>query len=260
MKKYLIISAVLLVGFFSCTNKSTFVLNVNLQNADGKTVYLQQKVAGETTNVDSALVENGLATLTTTLQTEPEMLYIFIDGMRRPSTFFAENVEIQLNGDVSDLRSFTYSGSVAQDQYNAFGDSLRSYDQQIQNIMPYFPQSDSTPEAKALIDSLTGVYETIDAEKDQYIKNFVTENNKTIVSHYIVLSNSYKYELKELEEIVGNFDNTVVSPFLDNLNERIAVLQRVDIGQPYVDFTMENPDGEQVSLSSLIGSVKAFVG
>ena len=43
------------------------------------------------------------------------------------------------------------------------------------------------------------------------------------------------------------------------LDEYIAILQRVDVGQPYLDFTQETPEGDLLSLSELVGKSKLLL-
>jgi peroxiredoxin len=38
------------------------------------------------------------------------------------------------------------------------------------------------------------------------------------------------------------------------LNEYISFLERTEVGQPYIDFTMDNVEGEAVSLSDIVGN------
>ena len=41
--------------------------------------------------------------------------------------------------------------------------------------------------------------------------------------------------------------------YIAKLKEYITLLERTEVGQPYIDFTMNNIEGEAVALSDLIG-------
>ena len=56
MKKIIICSLVIL-SFFSCS-RNKFTVDVEMQNANGKTAYLQRMIDNELVNIDSALIEN----------------------------------------------------------------------------------------------------------------------------------------------------------------------------------------------------------
>ena len=61
MKKIIICSLVIL-SFFSCS-RNIFTVDVEMQNANGKTAYLQRMIDNELVNIDSALIENNNAIL-----------------------------------------------------------------------------------------------------------------------------------------------------------------------------------------------------
>jgi peroxiredoxin len=79
-------------------------------------------------------------------------------------------------------------------------------------------------------------------------------NNKDIVSHYLLSRNSYLFELDELEAMVKNFDQTVKSIYLDELMNRVQTLQRVSVGQTFIDFKLESADTGMIALSEKIGA------
>ncbi|MEZ5198626.1 MAG: hypothetical protein R2764_20240 [Bacteroidales bacterium] len=69
-----------------------------------------------------------------------------------------------------------------------------------------------------------------------------------------MVRNAYNYDETELEPVVNNFDPSIIeSVYVKDLAERVATLKRVAIGQPAIDFTMNDMEGNPVSLSSLYG-------
>ena len=60
MKIRLLTLVVALFALVSC-NKSTFNVKVELQNAEGKMVYLNKVVEGVATAIDTALIQNNVA-------------------------------------------------------------------------------------------------------------------------------------------------------------------------------------------------------
>ena len=57
MKIKSLVLGLIAVAMFSC-NKPTFNVNVDLQNAEGKKVYLQKVVDNEIAVIDSAVIQN----------------------------------------------------------------------------------------------------------------------------------------------------------------------------------------------------------
>jgi thiol-disulfide isomerase/thioredoxin len=68
-----------------------------------------------------------------------------------------------------------------------------------------------------------------------------------------------KYELNELEDFVNNFNIAQDNEFANLLNEYIAKLKLVSVGQPYLDFTQETPEGNFLALSELVGKSKLLL-
>ena len=60
------------------------------------------------------------------------------------------------------------------------------------------------------------------------------------------------FELDQLENVAGSFDPSIAtSEYTISLNKRIDILNKVAIGQPYTDFTLNDPEGNPVPLSSV---------
>ncbi|MBQ6770921.1 MAG: hypothetical protein IJP44_08100, partial [Bacteroidales bacterium] len=79
MKTKIILLSLLFAGLFSCTQKpktETFNINIDLANADGKTVYLQKD--GQV--LDSAVLENWKAELSAPVCADNEMYGLMLKG------------------------------------------------------------------------------------------------------------------------------------------------------------------------------------
>jgi peroxiredoxin len=90
--------------------------------------------------------------------------------------------------------------------------------------------------------------------KKKILVSFAKANNKSVVAPYLIIRNSWQFELPELEEISATFDTSLkASGYYQSVMTRIDVLKRVEIGQPAVDFTMNDSLGNPVTLSSFKG-------
>ena len=62
------------------------------------------------------------------------------------------------------------------------------------------------------------------------------------------------FDLEDLELVGSVLDPSIQSTeYAKQLYDKIDVLNRVAIGQPFVDFTLDDPQGNPVSLSSVVG-------
>ena len=230
MKKVIFFAAIA-VFFVSCHQQPSFTINVNLANADGQTVYLQQ--AGHV--LDSAVINNWDATFRTPVCTDNEMYAIMLKGWRRPFFFFTDQKETTLEGDAQNPNAILVKGSETQTRLDNFNKAYNEL------------------EAKLEADS------TVDpADADEILKmqcfDFVWDNPTDPVAHYVMYRYKWAFGPCELRTMIDNIhhaDSTLTSSNLTLIEEYVEKLERVQAGQPMIDFTQNDPDGNPVTLSQL---------
>lgn len=223
--------AVLLLAACSNTKEPQFNINVNLANADGKTVYLQK--AGQV--IDSAVINNWEAVFSTPVANDNEMYAVMLNGWRRPFSFFTDHKDMTIEGDAQNPNAIVIKGSETQDRLDAFNKSY--YDL----------------EAKLEADS------TIDpADGEEMLKmhcfDYVWENPTDPVAHYVLYRYKWAFGPCEMRTMIDNIyhaDSTITSSNLKLAEEYVEKLERVQAGQPIIDFTQNDPDGNPVTLSKL---------
>ncbi len=249
-----LLSAIVGMLFFSCQQpapSNKFTVDLKLKNADGKMISLEKRVDGDWLTVDSARNETGQLQFSGTIE-NPEMYYLAIEDVRGKLPVFMEASAINIEADASNLKDHTISGSAINDRYNAFNQRIEEFNKQLQEHYTAYRAAGSNNDMVAL-QAAEQAYDATELEKNNYIVNFAKENNSDVVSHYVIYSNSHQFELDELEAIVINFSPEKKSVYLEALYDRVKVLKRVAVGQPFIDFSQENPEGEMISLSSKIG-------
>jgi thiol-disulfide isomerase/thioredoxin len=254
MKHFRILFLALVIASCGTSEKKQegYVITGSVNKPVDSYVFLQKKEKGVLTNVDSIIPQQQSFRFTGQIDF-PQVYYINIPATKSLIPFFLEPSDISINIDIENIDNSTIKGSESQDDYEAYLNSLKNYDYKIREAYSLYRRADDFGEA----DKVTFYDSVIDAsfeEKKQYIKDFVLENNNKVISPYIAFRNSYQFELDELEEMSENFSESL-KPSVDLalLNEYIGILQRVDIGQPYVAFTMQDTTGKFVPFSSFIG-------
>ncbi|MBU1370892.1 MAG: AhpC/TSA family protein [Bacteroidetes bacterium] len=248
-------TALAAVMLFSCQSPEAsdkFVVDVNIQHADGKMISLEKRVDGEWVKVDSARAENGQLQLSGTIDS-PEIYYLTIEETRGAIPVFVEAATITINADGENLKEHSITGSAVNDRYKAFTQKITDFDDQLQAHYTAYQNAGSNNDSVAM-EAAEVLYDETELEKNNFLVNYAKENNADVVSHYIIYRNTYQFDLEELEAIVINFEPTPKSSYLDALYERVKVLKNVAVGQPFVDFEQENPEGEMVALSSKVGA------
>ena len=232
MKNKLLLFAAAILTMAACTNKEPqFNINVNLANADGKTVYLQK--AGQV--IDSAVINNWDAVFATPVVNDNEMYAIMLNGWRRPFSFFTDHKDMTIEGDAQNPNAIVIKGSETQDRLDAFNKSY--YDL----------------EAKLEADSTINP-----ADGEEMLKmhcfDYVWENPTDPVAHYVLYRYKWAFGPCEMRTMIDNIyhaDSTIFSSNLKLAEEYVEKLERVQAGQPIIDFTQNDPDGNPVTLSQL---------
>ena len=256
MKIKLLTLVIATLALVSC-NKSTFNVNVELQNAEGKMVYLKKMLNKEFVTLDSAIMENNMVNFVVESGNPTTYYSVSIKDVRYPINFFSENQDMKIIGDVKDNRNISVSGSNAQQLINEYNEEVKRFYNQFKELsQKYEIASQNNNEAE--MEKIETEYNQVEKNQNNYISLFMTKNYKSFVAPYILFNNRYNYELKELEDYVNTF-KVEENEFSNKLNEYIAVLQRVDIGQPYIDFTQETPEGYLLSVSELVGKSKLLL-
>ena len=229
-KTLLIAAAALMMT--ACTPKTeTFKVNVNLANADGKTVYLQKD--GQV--LDSAVIANWDAVFEMPKCTDNEMYGIMLKGWRRPFPFFTDNMDISLEGDAQNPNAIVVKGSETQARLDAFTQSYNELEEKL--------EADST---------------MAQADKDEILKmhcfDFVWDNPADPVAHYVLYRYKWAFGPCEMRTMIDNIrhaDSTLTDGNLKLAEEYVEKVERVQAGQPMVDFTQNDADGNPVTLSQI---------
>lgn len=257
MKIKLLVSVFLAIALFSC-NKKTFNVNVELQNAEGKKVIMQKRVNNENIIIDSAIIKNNMVNFIVEEGNPATHYSIKIESVRYPISFFSENNDIEVIGDLKDSRNIIANGSNAQHIINEFNNENKKFNDQFNELRQQYKVAVQNNN-QAAIEKIDNEYGMIENNKNNYLKLFITKNSNSFIAPYILYNNRYNYELNELEDFLNNFEIEQENDYSKLLDEYISVLQRVDIGQPYLDFTQETPEGDLLSLSELVGKSKLLL-
>lgn len=256
MKRF--IPAVLAVLFIAgCSGKkgdgTNFKITGNISGGYEGKAYLLKRESGEWVKLDSAGTKDGNFTFRGYVE-YPEAWYISDEEGKNYASLFVEPGEIVFNTDMEDFNANSLvSGSSSQEEYNAFREKSGKYDEQLEEAWENYKAANESGDEETA-GKWDAEYERIDGELKQFILNYARENNSSVVSAYIVLRNAYRYDENELEPVVEAFSPSISgSAYVEKLKERVETLKRVAVGQPAVDFTMDDAEGNPVTLSSLYG-------
>lgn len=231
-----------------------YVINGNITGAEGVTFILQQNVKGKMVNTDTAKVVNGKFRITGGTVEYPEMVNLVTRDRNNSVSFYLENSDITISGNLESLSNSKITGSKTQDELIPLTEF----------IIP-LGEKYNTKNAELQAATTAGNIEKVNAirkEMDQMMKDvllyeldFIKNNPKSFAVPPILRSLASNLQTSELESIINAMDPAVAkTPVITELKARIALLKNVDIGKKAPDFTMNNPQGIPITLSSKIGT------
>ncbi len=253
---YLILVVTIVAGItVSCENNSdsndNFKLSINVTNGNDNMVILSKRDGSEMVSEDSVMLVDGKGVISGKIGL-PEYYYLIFKGTRVYVPVFVDAGDISIDVDMNNSRNPLISGSLAQNAFNAFNDSVSVFDKQASLLNSQYGEARNNNDTVRM-NEIEDKYMAIDGKKSDYIINYAIKNNDNVVSAYLVMSNSYKFDLADLEKVVDGFSPAIdSSEYVKNLKKYVATLKKSSIGQPFIDFTLNNPEGNPVSLSSVV--------
>ena len=222
MRTKIIICSLFVFAFFAC-NKNTYKLDVEITNANGKTAYLQKIINNEMVNVDSCLIKSNKAVFNLNKSNDNDIYHLFIKGWRRALPFITDNNDVTINGDFNAYHKIIITASETQHLLDEFNRKMNNLDDN--NI-------------KMLI--------------AEYVKN----NSESSLSPYLVYKYKWAFDLGELKKISTLFAENNYSGYKGKLTEYIELLERTDVGKDYIDFALNNTEGQEITISDIVKNNK----
>ena len=253
MKRNLLFLIAVAFIMTACNQNKNFNVNVSLANGNDKTIYLQKYVDNVPVTIDSAVIAEEKAVLTAPID-NPQILYALkIKGQRGSMPFFADNKDVAFVGDLNNPQAVEIMGSETQAELDAYNDQLDEINMQIRDLYAVMQQAFSDNDSIKM-DSLNKVGTALMEQQDNFRDEYIKAHPESFVTHYILDGVKQDYPLNQLKDLMAGF--TTESIYRDHLNDYVAKQERLEVGQPFIDFTLQTKDGEDVTLSEKIAQNK----
>ena len=254
MRSYILILLSTIV-FISCSSKKEqYSINGNVVSIDTGKVYLQNFDSENWVSFDSTSLDKGNFTFAGTIKL-PEMWQIVMEDKQVVFPLFVEDSEIDVKIFPDSVDKSTVTGSATHDTYRGYLRLKEPIDNKMDELYTQWKK------AREVGDNLTmqradSISTVLDSESKILLQNFVKKNPATVVSPYLVMRNSWQFELPELEEIAVELDTSINnSVYTQRLRSRVEILRSVEIGKIAPDFRMNDSLGNPIALSSLKGKI-----
>ncbi len=245
---------ILLVFLAACQSNSTsYKVSGTISGLDSGIVYLVKAQAGNALTVDTAKLEDGQFSFSGEAL-KPELHYLRLNERDYFAQFFLENKKIEVEAYKDSLRSSVVTGSSETDIFNIYLDELEILSNQFRGFQEEYSKAMQTGNQ----DEIDRIKIDLEATKENmkvFSKNFVKENSTSVVAPFIVLSQlTQQLQYEDLKELMDLFPVELnESIYMDELKKIVDKMATSSIGAEAPGFTMNDTEGNPVSLSSFRG-------
>lgn len=259
MRKILFLCMTALV-LLSCKNNKEYTINGTVVDPayEGKNVYVQVMGEEEMSTVDTLLITNG------TFQMEGVadstfLRFFSVDESVNPK---AQNrIPVLIEPGTIEVKFdsvITVRGTDANNAYTDFRLKQRDLNNDARGVIDEY---NSAVAAGTMNDTLEaeirGTFDKLQEEIYNVNVNYVKNNMKNDLGKYIFMTSSGLFEPEQQKEILALADDEYRSRTnIQRIVKQIENAEKVAVGQQFVDFTMKDPQGNDVSLSDYAGKGK----
>lgn len=217
------------------------------------TLYLRLSDGERLFTVDSTSLREGRFVIESTLD-YPQMVFLQVGRSNKIINLFAEGTVMEVRADIDELDQTTVRGSKTHSQLMEFQKMMEPYEKEYNDIVQQYRQA-SSDQDMARLAQLDVQYNALWERQEKAITDFLSDKNDSFLTPYLIRRQlSYQLDGEELSRLIADIDPAVhVSGDYRYLAERARILERVAIGSKAPDFTLKDPYGNPVSLSSLEG-------
>lgn len=249
----------------SCDTTPKYSIKGTINNFEAKKVYLKKFENRIAIAIDSAEVVGGKFLINGSID-KTTACAIFPDDLKDPITplFYVENVEFILNMDAKDRKANSITGGAASQKLS---EKFYAIDMKmLENRRPVNDKIAALNKDKANMkqEEFEDAYNQL-KEEHKFRTNIAEEkkmalvkaNLSSVVSADVFANNLFLgMDIKDAEELAKSFTgDAAASESIIRVKEKIANIDKVEIGNPAPDFTLNTPEGKPLSLSSFKGKV-----
>jgi peroxiredoxin len=242
----------------ACSSEPHYVINGKIDGADSVKFLLQRREAGKIVTMDSTVAHKGSFKLKRGAVKYPELVLLSAQvtprDARMRTQFYLENTEITVTGKLDSLYAAKITGSKTQDEYNGFVNSLNAVSEKSSKVYNDYQIAEQSGDT-AKVRQLEKEIEAIDNEMTTVQKDFLKNNPSSFAAPQILTGLTIDMEASEIESYINAMDTAVANtPTIRSLKDRLEKMKLVAVGQKAPDFTLNDPEGNPVSLYSKVGS------
>ena len=241
------------------SGSSTFTIQGTLDGnlADGTPVILKKSDdTFQTIDIDSTIINGGTFSFTGTAK-EPELHFIYIEGLRGGIPLILENGTISLNAHKDSLQNVTIGGTPQNDAYFEYLTGARNLSE-LRMSMNEDLRAAMMEQDSALIQSLRDEFFELQDRMVQFERNFTTGHTDALISLLIMdrMLETKTVPAEDVEKLFSNLSPSLkTSQIGKNIEAKLNGAKNTALGAKAPDFSGPTPEGSQLALKDALGKV-----
>ena len=245
---------IIILMIVSCSSEERYRVKGKIEGSNGVTFYLKILRDENFVDIDSAVSKKGSFKMKGGAIEYPQVAVLVVGNTNRMTSFYLENSNITIKGSLDSLFNANIRGSKTHDEYKSYIESNKPLSDAYQALCADFIVVVKTTDEERLAE----IRMKIDSIENEMIKNqkdFVVNHPASFVTPSFLAGFSGNMSADELESYINNLDISISNlPIVKMLKDRIVAIRSVDIGKKAPDFTMDDVDGNPISLYSKVGT------
>lgn len=247
---YLFIMAALVL---SCQNSKKYAINGSIADDafEGTQVLMQQMTDDAMITTDTAVVQNGQFSFSGVADTTM-LRFIMLDENANPKQESRIPVLIEPGKlHVTFDSVITVNGSKVNEEYTAFRSKQRDLGKSIREVVERYNNATASGTMNNTLDAeINEAYDSINNQMTDLNFSFIKDNIKNDLGKYAFMASSSMFEPEKQKEILALADDAFkAKENIQRVIKRLENLEKVAIGKKFVDFTLKDTKGNDVSLS-----------
>ena len=207
--------------FCGCSKSNRFEVTLNLDNAEGITVYLCKTVEGADVVVDSAVVVDRKAVLTAPFD-DPQIVYSIKYDVKDQCgvfTFFTENQNTTIAGERDNMPRWTVKGCATMDELMAHHDKCIELFED--RILAAYAEMETAFQAgdTVKIAEINAQLQPLVKDYHNYQADFIRKHADSYLGHYMLDIMKNDLDLEVVKELAASF--TTESVYSNNVKKYI---------------------------------------
>lgn len=259
MRNTLILLALAAMVFASCESSkeqsgAEFSIAAEFTGiSDSVTIFLQIMEENEYKTLDSAWLKYSKVQFNGVLES-PQMVFLKIGETRKMVNFFAENSEISVKVNIDNLEAAEVTGSSVHDDFINFKTLMGPIEQRSESLNEAYREASMNGDNDR-INEIIAESERIHSDQTDIIHRFIEDKSNSFIAPFVIRRYLvYELEFEGLDSLLNKLSPDIhASEDYVFLSDRAETLRKVAVGQPAVDFALDDPSGNPVAISSFRG-------